>query len=840
MDRLRRLLGTVVSRFANRRYVFALAAVSVLAAKAVHIDAHLDALSPADMLQWGPSFFFQDTILLVMIRAMLFAQGPWLALVGTALSSLLVLMTLALASINISFFAVAGSELHWRNVALAGDSNSWSTLVTGLFSLGLTLAAILAASWFLQDICFILATVALDMIKLPFVFVLSRCSGPRRSSASPFRYDNLPQNDAESGIGARYTDDEDMTHEPKMTAPPRRRSTAFGLTLNCLVALGLVAQIVSYATRPDRTAVTFMSWTLPLVPLMDFAHAAPNLANLLTYHGQKFNFDNLTALTHPPVAFDWLPKDVKLPGFEDWHDAREHYNAAADPLKLSNLDDALLAPLRGQIKDIPIRNILLIKLESTRKDIFPLRKDGLIWNKLQKSFANNSLPGAAEERLATLTPNANFITGDYNDGFEHKEKPRRGGINVNNCHTTGTYTLKSLPGTLCGITPLVADMNHEYYSHVYQPCLAQIFDAFNALDHSKDRKGKDTHGFKSYKWNSMFMQSVTNSFDKQDQLMPVLGYPGEKFLHSEYLRSDEAKFGKVDIEDINYYGMPEYAIEEYLKDAFASAKKNNERVFLTHLTSTAHHPFAMPKGEPYVSLTDESGLQDLSSYTNAAGFVDRWLGKILDILDETGAANETLIVYVGDHGLSIAENAAVTPYYQPNVGNFHVPLVLSHPAMPPIDVNDVVNSNMILPSILDLLIETGSLGEADTKAAKDLVRNYEGQSLIRPLHSNNYEMGGWQFTVMNPGRATLSVRDARHADWRVVIPIVADIEWRFTNTQDDKHEDDPILDFGYPEFLQKIQDTYGEDVAMWVEEAAFVARWWVDENAKRWRYETSS
>lgn len=832
MNRVRRLLGTVAARFANRRYVFALAVVSVLAAKAVHIDAHLDALSSSDMLQWGPSFFFQDSVLLLGIRAMLFAQGRCAGGIGTTLSSLMVLLCLMLAGINISFFAVAGNELHWRNVAVAGDSNSWSTLVTGLFSLGITLAGILLASWLLQDLCYVISTIALDIIKLPFTFLYTRITGNHRRSS--VRYSNLPQNDTEGGLDC-YTDDDMESVEPKIPPSPRRRSSLLGVALNFCVGLGLLAQIVSYATRPDRTAVTFMSWTLPLVPFMDFVNSAPNLANLLSYHGQDFHYENLTALTDP-IPLPWLPKDVRLPGFEDWYDEREHYNAEADPIKVSNLKEPLLHQLRGIIKDVPIRNIVLVKLESTRKDIFPIKKGSSIWNKLESSWENGTLPEAAVERLATLTPNANLLTGDYDDGFDHADTPRRGGINVNNCHTTGTYTLKSMPGTFCGITPVLVDMNQEYYSHIYQPCLAHIFDAFNAIDHSTDTKKND---FTSYKWKSMFMQSVTNSYDKQYELMPVMGWPAEHFIDSEYLRSDEAKFGKTDVEDINYYGMPETVLADYFRDAFTSAKENDERLFLSHLTSTAHHPFALPKGEPYVYLTEDG--DDLSGYTNAAGFVDRWLGQMLEILEETGAANETLVVYVGDHGLSIAENGAVTPYYQPNVANFHVPLVLSHPAIPPIDVNDVVNSNMVLPSILDLLIETGSLGDADTAAAKDLVKNYEGQSLIRPLHSHGDapDMGGWQFTVMNPGGGTLSVRDARHEDWRIVIPILADIEWRFTNTKDDKHENESILDFGYPEFVKKVQDAWGEEASRWVEEAAFVGKWWVDDNARRWRYEKS-
>lgn len=837
MDRVRRLLRTVAARFANRRYVFALAAVSVIAAKAVHIDAHIGALSSSDLFQWGPSFFFQDTVLLLVIRALLFAKGPFLALIGTLLSSLMVLLVLVLASVNISFFAVAGNELHWRNVNIAGDSSSWSTLLTGLFSLGVTVGCILLASWFLQDPCYIIATMALDIIKFPFNYIHARLTGQRRRS-SAFRYDNVPQGDAESGLENRYIDDDvEPSIEPKLSPPPRRRNTLFGLALNLFVGMGLLAQIISYTTRPNGASMTFMSWTLPLAPVMEIASSSPNLANLLAFHDHQVNLDGLSALADP-VPFDWLPKDVKLPGFEDWHDNTEHYSAQADPLKVSNLDDPVLDDLRSKLQDVTIRNIMLIKLESTRKDVFPIKKDGIIWKKLQDSFDNKTLPEAAQERLSTLTPTANFLTGDYDDGFEHSEKPRRGGINANNCHTTGTYTLKSIPGTLCGLTPLLADMNQEYYSHVYQPCLPHIFDAFNALDHSKDAKKDDYH---SYKWNSVFMQSVTNGYDYQYKLMPVLGYPPEKFIDSEYLRSDEAKFGKTDVEDINYYGMPENVLEDYFRDAFASSKKNNERLFLSHLSSTAHHPFALPKEEKYVSLTEDSDLQDLSGYTNAAGFVDRWLAKMLDILEETGAANETLIIYVGDHGLSIAENAAVTPYYQPNVANFNVPLVLSHPNLPPIDVNDVVNSNMILPSILDLLIETGSLGETDTRAARDLVKNYEGQSIIRPLrsHGETPDMGSWQFTVMNPGKATLSIRDGRRPDWRLVVPVIGDVEWRFTSTKDDKHEEAPVLDFGYQEFLTKVRDTHGEDAAVWIEEATYITQWWVEENARRWRYETS-
>jgi arylsulfatase A-like enzyme len=382
----------------------------------------------------------------------------------------------------------------------------------------------------------------------------------------------------------------------------------------------------------------------------------------------------------------------------------------------------------------------------------------------------------------------------------------------------------------------VADFNIEYENHVYQPCLPHIFNAFNALDHSKDNTNPGE--FLNYPWRNSFMMSVTNTYDKQDLLMPKIGYKEEELVHKEYLQSDRAKFGKNTMPEINYYGMAEYAVQDYIRDAFKTANEKNERLFLTHLTSTAHHPFKMPEEEVYVPLAPEGKLDDLSQYVNTVGYVDRWLGKILQIVEEEGASNNTLVVMVGDHGLSVPETGAVTPYYQPNIGNFHVPLVISHPKLPPIDINTPVNSISVLPTILDLLIETGSLSKSDRQAARDLVANYEGQSLIRPLQSSSKHTGqaDWQFSVMNTGRAQISTRSARATKWRLVVPVIKDIEWRFTNLELDPHEKNGVVSFDFVTFLGSVEKKYGADAAQWAEEAAFMTRWWVDENAKRWRY----
>ncbi|UKZ83539.1 hypothetical protein TrVFT333_011348 [Trichoderma virens FT-333] len=846
-----RVLYAFAARFVSREFLFAICVVALTSSKLVHIYAHLTALAFSAIRNWGMTFFTQDTIFLILIRLLLDTEiypWRWLRIILTTLASLLVMIVLVLAAINNSFFVVAGSEPHWRNAGLASNASSWKLAVTGLFTCLIVLAIILVISWVTQDIFYYLAGLALDLLKWPFTFVYSKIPYRIRPAAD-VRYAHIPQQDVEGGSELMGKEDDEVDSSGSSgssgssVVSDMRRKSKWTTALYVLVGFTLFLQVLLYIVRPDEGSYTYMSWTLPLLPFADFAHSSPILAALTPVYDNSigWNWDNRTALVEP-IRWEWLPKDP-LPGFEDWYEQEQtHYRASQDPLKISNLKNDVLPELRDRLANITIKNVVLIKLESTRKDAFPVKKDGLFYQLAVESFENGTLPKTAEKKISTLTPTANFLTGDYEDGFQHKEKKRRGGLNANNCHTTASYTLKSLTGTLCGLSPLVADFNAEVTHHIYQPCLPHIFDAMN-LGLGNSSKDADKDDFTTHKWKSSFMMSVTNGFDKQDTLMTQLGFPVNNTVSKEYLKSDDAKFGPVDVEDINYYGMPEYVIEDYIRDAFKTAKENNERVFLTHLTSTTHHPFGLPEDVDHVPITSEdtTKLDNVSKYLNAIGFVDGWLQKILDVLDEQGVADETLVIFVGDHGLSVPENDGITPYYNANIGNFHVPLVFSHPQLPAIDIDEAVVSYQILPTLLDLLLETGSLSPSQTEIAKDMIDNYEGQSMLRSLidYNERTHQPNWQFTVMNPGRATVAVRDSLEPHWRLTVPIIENTEWRFTDLDTEPHEEKHLVAFDFADFLHKIEQERSSEAAQWAEQAAFVARWWVEENSLRWHYNPS-
>ena len=255
--------------------------------------------------------------------------------------------------------------------------------------------------------------------------------------------------------------------------------------------------------------------------------------------------------------------------------------------------------------------------------------------------------------------------------------------------------------------------------------------------------------------------------------------------------------------------------------------KNNQRVFLSQLTSTTHHGFGIPEEETYVPLTDDKEWDDLSHYLNAVGYVDRWLSKILKILDSEGVADETLLILVGDHGLSIAErgyNHAVIAI--PTLRTTTFRWLCRIQSYQKIDINDAVTSLQILPTILDLLIETKSLSESETQAARDLLRNYEGQSLLRPLRKFSRRFWPRRLAIYghDPGGSSLAVRDARQPNWRLIVPVFGNYEWRFTDLATDPHGEMRHCPLTFDKLLQILERGHGVEAARWAEEAAVVTR----------------
>lgn len=381
----------------------------------------------------------------------------------------------------------------------------------------------------------------------------------------------------------------------------------------------------------------------------------------------------------------WLPEH-KTPGFEKFYRHKHHhhhppgppppghsnrgleddddfppppppgYDPVLDPLKITNLDLDVLDDLKGALAGVNIKHIVLLSLESTRKDVFPLIKDELLYNKIMASRGepikvkrDSSSKDDLWADLSEMSKMAEEITGE-DGGFGRGVNSTFGGINVKGVLTGSSFTLKSILGSHCGVSPLAVDFLEELETDIYQPCLSHVLKVMNA---NLPKPGTVEQGWKNNgTWKSVFMQASTTKFDRQAPFLEQVGF--DETIVRETLQSPTARHPPKQGE-LNYFGYSETELKPYIKDLFESAEKNNERVFLSHLTSSTHHPWATPPefGEQESYWGKEGshasgGGTAWNKYLNSIKWGDRWIGEVLNLLEEAGVADETLVVMIGD------------------------------------------------------------------------------------------------------------------------------------------------------------------------------------------------
>jgi hypothetical protein len=141
----------------------------------------------------------------------------------------------------------------------------------------------------------------------------------------------------------------------------------------------------------------------------------------------------------------------------------------------------------------------------------------------------------------------------------------------------------------------------------------------------------------------------------------------------------------------------------------------------------------------------------------------------------------------------------------------------------------------ILPTILDLLINTDSLDDVDKNAASDLIQEYEGQSLLRPYKESHNGRQAWNMGIINTGGTMLSVASAA-APYRLILPLTREFTFIFSDLSQDPYETDVVEDWDFHSLLHTVKRRYGHDAAHWLKEAEKVGRWWVDEKKRLWNY----
>lgn len=577
-----------------------------------------------------------------------------------------------MAAANASFYFTTGAEIHWRQAGgFNRDPASINTVLTGLpgflIAGGLfVVTAGLTTPRIYISVEFVISTWN-SMLKAVFRVVARRAI---TGSGKARRWDENPEDlerrilptlwrereeaeDNATSTVALLVDRPPQTDEnTRWTRAPTKiidRKCGIGckLAMERVLVIFLTLYIFFlHMFRPSNSFYWFLSQTVIITPFMG-VDSESKLANMFK---DRMLDGKRTALTAVP-EFGWLPKD-KYPGFRDWEDRPKssHYNPTADPLHISNLDQPILSPIKEALEsgDTHIKHIFLFMMESTRYDVFPLRNNTYLWDQIRKSYKNNEIPKDVQDRLINLTSTAERVTGSPS-GFHGKEAIEPyGGINLRNSYTAGTFTLKSIEAAICGVEPLVVDFNHEYEHHIYQPCMPHILGMLSATTNNRG-----SENFTDWPWRPAFMQSITDTYDHQNRLIPAMGFPEKETVTMESIDRDRANDPSWTAKKFNFWGYPDSSLAVYVREAIEKAERDHERLFLTHLTGITHHPWDTPDGT-YEELIGSRKKafggpnNDLNRYLNTIGVNDRWFQTVLDILEETGVASETLVVMIGD------------------------------------------------------------------------------------------------------------------------------------------------------------------------------------------------
>ncbi|KAI5840977.1 sulfatase domain-containing protein [Morchella snyderi] len=879
-------MPSITLTWPDRTYFYSLLVVSLLSAKLLHVFSHLTTIPIFLFLLYLPTFFFLDFLVIFFTRIIF---QKWR--VPGIFISLLIAST---SATQIGFFIETGGEIHWNMLAkvLREPEGFFGMLMSGFYGLSLTIGILGGIAWLFNPLLYNLSHRMVRTI-VTTIFPSKRTvfrEGLARRRAP----------DQEDGEGL-------LSESVAEKAPLSNTVGAIRWArLKLLAVAGTI--IVLHIVRP-LSPYQHMSGTLPFTLFEGLWVRRSVFCEPSPYDGPpEFPFPELLRKefwipaegAEDGVGRGWRPGspwwevaeeraknrpswllESKIPGFERFYGHRHHgppgfghhegspghghhhphghheddfppppppppgYEPILDPLKITNLDLPIMDALKDALSTVSIKHVIILSLESTRKDVFPLIKDGILYNKIMESrgYPTNSKRDVSKSEpwadLSQLSRMAEDITGE-DGGFGGSVNSTFGGINIKGALTGSSFTLKSLLGSHCGVSPLAVDFMEELETDIYQPCLAHILKAMNV---NLPKAGTVEKGWRNNgTWKSVFMQASTTKFDRQAPFIGQIGFDGS--VVRETLQSPDAKY-KPKQAELNYFGYSETELKPYIKDLFVEAEATGDRVFLSHLTSSTHHPWATPpefgEQEPYWGVEGShasGGGSAWNKYLNSIKWGDSWISEVLGVLEEVGVANETLVVMVGDHGFAFGESTnAKTTYVNPHIKNFEVPLVFRHPQLPRIQLNFTTTSMTILPTVLDLLISTNSLNDESTAIAKYMLPEYEGQSLIRPFRPIRFGRQQWNFGVVNPGGTHLSVVSSAHP-YRLVLPICEPSPYTFSWPERDPMEMDTSQSWeGGQKLKDSVESKWGEDAAKWVEEAEKIGGWAIWEGRRRWGYD---
>jgi arylsulfatase A-like enzyme len=195
----------------------------------------------------------------------------------------------------------------------------------------------------------------------------------------------------------------------------------------------------------------------------------------------------------------------------------------------------------------------------------------------------------------------------------------------------------------------------------------------------------------------------------------------------------------------------------------------------------------------------------IATYYGLVREIDDWVGKILDKLDQHGLADNTLVIFVSDHGEMLGSHGMTSKniFYEESV---HVPFLMRLPGSIAAGtrVKSPVSTRDIFPTIMDYL------GQPYQKA----INGKSLKAVIESRESRDFVVSEWREMSSVP---TYMIRSG---DWKLLIsklPDAGSVDALY-NLENDPGEMNNLLFEGMPETHTQTATDLKNKLISWLEE----------------------
>lgn len=288
--------------------------------------------------------------------------------------------------------------------------------------------------------------------------------------------------------------------------------------------------------------------------------------------------------------------------------------------------------------------------------------------------------------------------------------------------------------------------------------------------HQNGQIGLATWKFRMYRENT---PNVVRSLKQAGYRTGILGK----------LHINPASAFPFDVQELSSANFSRKNLGEYAKRAEEFFKAGDEPFFLSVNYPDAHRPFIKQVGglpaQPlsanrvkplaYFGLDTPQLRSETANYYNCMSRLDSLIGELLDSLSRSGKAENTLVIYLGDHGADLLRGKRTS--YE---GGLRIPLLIRWPGHA--KANEVRNE---LVSTLDLMPTLLAVSGAAP------VAEISGRSLVPLLQGDHQPWREYLFTEFHLHSAhdfypQRTIRNARYKLIQNLMPGTNNPGYKFT------------------------------------------------------------